>query len=103
MSDVLIIGAGIIGAACAWRLSQAGLSVRVLDRAAPGGQASQAALGPHPNHPVYAATKAGVLNFTRSLTHLEEESKIRVNCICPWLVATDLARHAAELMTGEER
>ena len=45
MSDVLIIGAGIIGAACAWRLSQAGLSVRVLDRAAPGGQASQAALG----------------------------------------------------------
>ncbi len=65
--------------------------------------ASQAALGPHPNHPVYAATKAGVLNFTRSLTHLEEESKIRVNCICPGLVATDLFRHAAELMTGEER
>ena len=45
MTDVLIIGAGIIGAACAWRLAQAGLSVTVLDRTAPGSEASQAALG----------------------------------------------------------
>ena len=45
MTDVLVIGAGIIGASCAWRLSQAGLSVKVLDRAAPGSEASQAALG----------------------------------------------------------
>jgi len=45
MTDVLIIGAGIIGAASAWRLSQAGLTVRVLDRTAPGSEASQAALG----------------------------------------------------------
>jgi len=45
VTDVLVIGAGIIGAASAWRLSQAGLRVRVLDRAAPGSQASQAALG----------------------------------------------------------
>ena len=45
MTDVLIIGAGIIGASCAWRLSQAGLSVKVLDRTAPGAEASQAALG----------------------------------------------------------
>ena len=45
MTDVLIIGAGIIGASCAWRLSQAGLGVRVLDRKAPGSEASQAALG----------------------------------------------------------
>jgi glycine oxidase len=45
MTDVLIIGAGIIGASCAWRLSQAGLSVKVLDRTAPGSEASQAALG----------------------------------------------------------
>ena len=45
MTDVLIIGAGIVGASCAWRLSQAGLSVKILDRAAPGSEASQAALG----------------------------------------------------------
>lgn len=45
MTDVLIIGAGIVGASCAWRLSQTGLSVKVLDRTAPGSEASQAALG----------------------------------------------------------
>ena len=45
MTDVLVVGAGIIGASCAWRLSQAGLSVKVLDRNAPGSEASQAALG----------------------------------------------------------
>ncbi len=65
--------------------------------------ASSAALTPHPMHPIYAATKAGVLNFTRSLTHLEEESNIRVNCICPALVRTNLAENAAELMSEVER
>jgi glycine oxidase len=43
--DVIVVGAGIIGAASAWRLSQAGLTVLVLDRSAPGSEASQAALG----------------------------------------------------------
>ena len=45
LTDVLVVGAGIIGAASAWRLGQAGLSVKVLDRTAPGSEASQAALG----------------------------------------------------------
>jgi len=45
VTDVLIIGAGIIGSASAWRLGQAGLNVKVLDRTAPGSEASQAALG----------------------------------------------------------
>jgi glycine oxidase len=44
-SDVIIIGAGIVGAACAWRLASAGMTVRVFDRQAPGSGASQAALG----------------------------------------------------------
>ncbi len=43
--DVIVIGAGIIGATCAWRLSQAGLKVTVLERSATGSEASQAALG----------------------------------------------------------
>ncbi|GMR10098.1 MAG: glycine oxidase ThiO [Anaerolineae bacterium] len=45
MTDVLIVGAGIIGAASAWRLAQAGFNVTILDRSAPGSEASQAALG----------------------------------------------------------
>ena len=44
-ADVIVIGAGIIGAACAWQLAQAGLRVTILERNAPGSQASQAALG----------------------------------------------------------
>lgn len=42
--DVVIVGAGIIGLATAWRLSQAGLSVRVHDPA-PGSGASTVAAG----------------------------------------------------------
>jgi phytoene dehydrogenase-like protein len=34
--DALIVGAGVIGLACAWRAAQAGLRVRVLERDAPG-------------------------------------------------------------------
>ena len=36
-SDVIVIGAGIVGAACAHRLSAEGLSVVVIDRGAPAG------------------------------------------------------------------
>ncbi|MCC6188829.1 MAG: glycine oxidase ThiO [Anaerolineales bacterium] len=45
MADVIVIGAGIIGAACAWRLAQAGVRVTLLERTAPAAGASQAALG----------------------------------------------------------
>ena len=44
-SDVVVIGAGVIGAACAWRLAQAGLRVTLVERDAPASGASQAALG----------------------------------------------------------
>ncbi len=45
MADLIVIGAGIIGAACAWRLAGAGLKVALFDPDEPGSQASQAALG----------------------------------------------------------
>src|SRR5215217_5615374 len=44
--DVLVVGAGVIGLAVAWRVAQRGLSVSVLDRAdAPGAGASGVAAG----------------------------------------------------------
>lgn len=58
-ADVIVVGAGVIGAMCAWRLAQSGLQVLVLDRSAPGSEASQAAIGllsPHVapgDHPAF--------------------------------------------------
>jgi glycine oxidase len=43
--DLVVVGAGIIGLACAWRAAQAGLSVLVLDRGETGGAASGVAAG----------------------------------------------------------
>lgn len=43
--DVAVVGGGVAGAACALRLSQAGLSVAVVERGEPGGESSWAAAG----------------------------------------------------------
>jgi glycine oxidase len=43
--DVVIVGAGVIGLACAWRAARAGFSVCCLDRAEPGSGATSAAVG----------------------------------------------------------
>lgn len=44
-TDVVIIGAGVIGCALAYEMAQRGLRVRVCDRRAPGAGASQASAG----------------------------------------------------------
>src|ERR671915_826103 len=43
--DVVVVGAGIVGLACAWRAAARGLSVLVVDRDAPGAGASGVAAG----------------------------------------------------------
>src|ERR1700710_2263527 len=43
-SDVIVIGGGVIGLACAWRLSQRGRSVTIIDPA-PGSGATWTAAG----------------------------------------------------------
>jgi NAD(P)-dependent dehydrogenase (short-subunit alcohol dehydrogenase family) len=65
--------------------------------------ASGASLTPLPGDPVYAATKAGVLNFTRSLAYLSEEANIRVNCVCPGLVATNIRQNSLAPLSQAER
>jgi glycine oxidase len=44
-TDVLVVGAGVIGLACAWRAAQRGMSVRVIDAETPGSGASRVAAG----------------------------------------------------------
>jgi glycine oxidase len=43
--DLVVVGAGAIGLACAWRAAQLGLRVRVLEREEPGSGASGVAAG----------------------------------------------------------
>src|SRR3954464_935153 len=43
--DVVVVGAGVIGLACAWQIAERGLSVCVLERSAPGAGASGVAAG----------------------------------------------------------
>jgi 15-hydroxyprostaglandin dehydrogenase (NAD) len=83
------------------------LAVREMRRAGNGGAivntASLIGLWPMPGAPVYAAAKAGVVNFTRSLGYLKEESGIRVNAICPELVDTPMALELGEEQLGKLR
>lgn len=62
--------------------------------------ASMGGLLPMPTAPVYAATKAGVVNFTRSLAYLAAEG-IRVNAICPSFTDTPLVRGQGDAHVDE--
>lgn len=45
---------------------------------------------PVPQQAVYAATKAGVIHFTKSCVPMHESHGVRVNCVCPGLVDTPM-------------
>ncbi|KAK9475316.1 NAD(P)-binding protein [Dipodascopsis tothii] len=47
---------------------------------------------------VYAATKAGVVGFTTALAHELGPKNVRVNAICPGLIATDMVASMAPAM-----
>jgi len=57
-----------------------------------------------PKYSVYAACKAGMLNFTRTLALELAEHGIRVNAIAPDLILTEnMARFAPEILSEESR
>jgi NAD(P)-dependent dehydrogenase (short-subunit alcohol dehydrogenase family) len=64
--------------------------------------ASMAGLYPHRQDPVYAAAKAGVINFTHSLAEWAAEKNIRVNCVCPGIVDTPMVRRGMEHMPAAD-
>src|SRR6476659_10847872 len=43
--DVVVVGGGVIGLSCAWRLAQGGARVAALARGEPGGGATRVAAG----------------------------------------------------------
>ncbi len=65
--------------------------------------ASMAGLVTYGTDPIYGATKSGVVAFTRALAYLNDEDNIRVNCVCPSFVDTELPRRRLGDMPPEER
>ncbi len=65
--------------------------------------ASLAGLIAYDTEPIYAATKHGVVGLTRALAFLKDEAGIRVNCVCPSFVDTQLPRRRLESMPPAER
>lgn len=53
-----------------------------------------------PKNPVYAASKHGVVGFTRSMALHAYTDSVRVNCICPEFVNTRML--TAVLDTAEK-
>ncbi|VVB00619.1 unnamed protein product [Arabis nemorensis] len=53
---------------------------------------SSAGLFPMPTDPIYSASKAGVVLFTRSLAYFRGQG-IRINVLCPGFIRTDLTEH----------
>ena len=51
---------------------------------------------PVPHLSVYAATKAGVLSFSRALNHEINKKGIRVLCVCPYWVKTEFFSSASD-------
>jgi NAD(P)-dependent dehydrogenase (short-subunit alcohol dehydrogenase family) len=55
------------------------------------------------HHTAYSAAKAGVVNFTRSLALETAREGIRVNCICPGTIETDMLRSVVAGGPGDMR
>jgi NAD(P)-dependent dehydrogenase (short-subunit alcohol dehydrogenase family) len=53
--------------------------------------------------PEYAAAKAGLIRFTATLAPLRERLNVRVNCVIPHWIDTELVREEIAAMTAEER
>lgn len=56
--------------------------------------ASGAAFTPLAPQAVYAATKAGVVHFTKSCAELAASHGVRVACVCPGLTSTDMVQES---------
>ncbi|HVP63162.1 MAG TPA: glycine oxidase ThiO [Myxococcaceae bacterium] len=80
--EVLVVGAGVVGCAAAWRLQQAGARCTVLERSIPGAEASSAAGGilapqaeadgPGPFLELCLASRALYPGFVRELQEASE-------------------------------
>lgn len=55
--------------------------------------ASTAGLGPRPGRSAYSATKAAMINFSLSIAQELDEYNIKVYCVCPSAVNTEMRKY----------
>lgn len=89
--DVLVIGAGIVGAACAYALARDGLRVTVLEQAFPGGGTTAAGMG----HVV-------VMDDSEAQFALTAWSRRLLDALLPELPATAEFQRAGTLWVAED-
>lgn len=67
--------------------------------------ASVSGLRPWPLDPIYSASKAGVVFFTRAVAEQLKAHNIRINAVCPGLVRTPMAANSPRILslTPEQR
>ncbi len=99
--DVVIVGAGIVGAACAYELARAGLRVTVCDAAFPGGGATAAGMG----HIVVMDDSPAELALTALSRRMWAELAPGLSAECEDLAPGTLwiAADAAEMRAVEEK
>lgn len=84
-SDVIIIGAGVIGLSLAWKLQKSGLHVQLIDRGEPAREASHAAAGmiavcdPHNDPLIQPLAEASAALYPEFVHELEDESQMKVD------------------------
>jgi D-amino-acid dehydrogenase len=116
-SDVLILGAGVIGLSCAWHLLQAGRSVRIIDRIGPGAGSSHGNCGTlTPSHAPPLAEPGVIAKAMRWM--LQDDAPLYVKprwdpALWAWMLrfarqcrtdrANSVARHRAAILLQSRR
>lgn len=103
-SDVIVIGAGLVGAACAARLARTGRAVLLLDMQAPGMGASFGNAGHVATEQLMPLANPQVVrNSWRYLRDADSPLQVRLRYlvpILPWMVRFVLAARPAALARG---
>ncbi len=103
-SDTIVIGAGVVGAACAVRLAQAGREVLLLDRQAPGLGASFGNAGHIATEQLIPLANPQVIRDSwRYLLKADSPLRLRMAYlmpILPWLARFVMAARPAALARG---
>ncbi len=92
LADVIVVGAGIVGAACADALSSRGMRVTVIESSEIGGSATAAGMGHvvvlDDSEPEFALARDSQLRWARLLPELPSDVEARV-CGTLWVALDD--------------